>query len=37
MKREGENLGGDEYVCSIDCGSDLTDVYLSSNSSSCIH
>ena len=36
MKKEREKLGGDEYIQRIDYGGDLTDIYLSSNSPTCI-
>lgn len=37
IKRVGENFGGDEYVYGIDIGGGFMDVYLSPNSSICIH
>ena len=32
-----ETFGGDGYVYDTDCGDGFTGIYLSSNSSSCIH
>lgn len=36
-KTAGRNFGNDGYVYVIDCGDGFMDVYLSPNSSSCIH